>query len=163
MQVYIDFYDRLSLSSRKYLEGLETLRTKYSYLMFSVNNYLVELHYCIQADAQNDLLALTLMLPDPASPGIDFQFLLKDQGILQAFAIAKRYPALQMQVSDFKNEYNLLLLRFLEDYIQVLLTAKDFPDQAIDKNRIDLLIKDIQDFITSQHLAGYQQVGVFSQ
>jgi hypothetical protein len=103
------------------------------------------------------------MLPDPASPGIDFQFLLKDQGILQAAAIAKRYPALQMQVSDFKNEYNLLLLRFLEDYKKVLLTAKDFPDQAIDKSRIDLLIKDIQDFITSQHLAGYQQVGVFSQ
>ena len=45
MQVYIDFYDRLSLSSRKYLEGLETLATKYSYLMFSVNNYLVELHW----------------------------------------------------------------------------------------------------------------------
>ena len=70
---------------------------------------------------------------------------------------------MEISVTEFKNEYNLLLFRFLDDYIRILETAKNFPDQVIDKSRIDGFILEIKSFIDSHKLAGYTQSFVFLQ
>jgi hypothetical protein len=56
-----------------------------------------------------------------------------------------------------------LLFRFLDEYTRILESAKTFPDQAIDKKRIDELIAEIKSFINKQKLAGHEQPDVFLQ
>jgi hypothetical protein len=163
MQVYINFYDQLILASQRYLAGLRELSDKYAYLKASVDEFLRELHAHVDISCDNDLIGLTVLLPDPVIPGLDFSYLLQDKDIRETAEVARQFPAIQIAVSSFKYEYNLLLLRFLEEYIRILRTAEDFPDQAIDKSRIEGLITEIKSFIISQNLVSLEQPNVFLQ
>jgi hypothetical protein len=163
MQVYINFYDQLILASQKYLSGLENLNNKYLYLEVSIHGFLLELHTFLDLNGKNELICLTNLLPDPSNPEIDFKALLMNENIRQTALVSRKFPALQITVNDFKNEYNLLLFRFLDEYTRILESAKAFPDQAIDKNRIDELIAEIKSFINKQKLAGHEQPDVFLQ
>lgn len=163
MQVYINFYDQLILASQRYLAGLRELSDKYAYLKASVDEFLQDLHAHVDTSGDIDLIGLTALLPDPTIPGLDFRVLLQDEDIRQTVEVARQFPALQITVASFKYEYNLLLLRFLEDYIRILRTAEDFPDQAIDKIRIEGLISEIKSFIINQNLVSLEQPSVFLQ
>jgi hypothetical protein len=57
-----------------------------------------------------------------------------------------------MSVSDFRYEYHLLLSDFLNDYIAVLETSREFPDNTIDIRCVERLIAEIREFIREQNL-----------
>lgn len=152
MQVYIIFYDRLIAASDNYLQGLTDLNYKYSSLMFSVSNYLDDLHSTLILPGGNVIMDLAQLLPDPSSPGINFSALLQNEAIQHAAGLSGKYEALKMSVSDFRYEYHLLLSDFLSDYIAVLETSKEFPDNSIDISCVDRLINEIRQFIREQNL-----------
>jgi hypothetical protein len=150
LQVYIDFYDALIIASSDYLEGLESLDAKYAYLVKSVSDYKSELYYALDLKESNLLVRLSKSLPDPAIKKIDYQSIFNDPAIRKGQLLARKFPVLQQAVSDFKKDYNALLFKCLETYINTLKMAGDFPDCDIDKEKTGDLIKDIELFIESQ-------------
>jgi len=150
LQVYIDFYDALIKASAEYLEGLDDLNRKYAYLILSVKDYKSELYREIDVKGNNLLIRLSGLLPNPATEGIDYTCFIHDPNIQKSLHLARKYPVLHQEVSDFKKEYNTLLFNFLSDYINTLKTARDFPEGDIDKTKTDSLIMDIESFINSQ-------------
>jgi hypothetical protein len=150
LQVYIDFYDALIMASTEYLNGLEALNRKYAYLILSVKDYKTELYTDLDVKESNLLIKLSKLLPDPAIKGLDYNAVIHDPKIQKSLHLARKYPVLHQEVSDFKKEYNTLLFNFLSDYINTLKTAGDFPEGNIDKTKTGNLIKDIESFINSQ-------------
>lgn len=150
LQVYIDFYDALIIASSEYLEGLEQLEAKYAYLVQSVNDYKTELYSAFEGKDDNMISRLTKLLPDPASKEIDYQTISNDPSIRRSQFLARKFPVLQQAVSDFKKDYNALLFKYLDTYIQTLRMADKFPGSDIDKSKTAALIADIETFIESQ-------------
>jgi hypothetical protein len=161
LQVYIDFYDALIIASNAYLEGLEELHRKYSYLIQSVQDYKAELSEILDIKQDNILISLSRLLPDPSNDDINFRNNIIDEKIHTARQLAVKYPVLQQAVSDFKEEYNALLYNFLSDYMNTLETALDFPDENIDKSRTKELIRDIESFISSQKITEKEEIDAF--
>jgi hypothetical protein len=91
-------------------------------------------------------------LPDPTTPGIDFSAFLQSEANREAFVMAGKFEALKMTVSDFRYEYQILLSDFLNEYMAILETSKEFPGQTIDPDRVDRLIGEIREFIREQNL-----------
>ncbi len=147
MQVYINFFDRLLLATQSYQAGMENLEVKYAWLIGSVRNFQedLEAHLCTTKD--QEWISLTRILPEPGVPGTDFSLLLNEPGLRETLRICRKFPALQYAVSDFKNEYNFLLSKFLMDYRDILRTAGSFPDGAIDGSKTDDLILSIENFL----------------
>lgn len=161
LKVYIDFYDALIISSRNYLEGLNALNRKYSYLIQSVTNYKTELYIGLDFNESRLLMQLAKLLPDPSTEGINFSDILRNPKIQKSQLLARKYPVLQQAVVSFKKEYNTLLFNFLSDYVRTLKTAKDFPDSDIDKTKTDELINDIETFINSQKTKEQEELDAF--
>ena len=150
LQVYIDFYDALTIASSEYLQGLEQLDIKYSFLVKSVNDYKSELYSTIEGSENNQISRLSRLLPDPSMKKIDYQAICNDPAIHRSQLLARKFPVLQKAVSDFKKDYNSLLFKYLDTYIITLQSAHEFPDSEIDKSKTDELITDIKAFIENQ-------------
>jgi hypothetical protein len=161
LQVYIDFYDALIISSNDYLQGLEDLNGKYAYLILTVKDYKSEFYNEFDVRENNLLIRLSKLLPDPAIEGLDYSAVIHDIKIQKSLHLARKYPVLHQAVSDFKKEYNTLLFKFLSDYIKILKTARNFPDGDIDKTRTDNLIMEIESFINSQKSREREDLDVF--
>ena len=161
LKVYIDFYDELIISSRNYLEGLNALNRKYSYLIQSVMDYKAELYAELDFNESKLLMQLAKLLPDPASKGINFSEIIHDPKIQKSQLLARKYPVLQQAIISFKKEYNTLLFNFLSEYVKTLKTAKDFPDSDIDKTKTDELSNDIETFIKSQKSKEQEELDAF--
>lgn len=150
LQVYIDFYDALMISSNNYLNGLDQLSMKYYGLMQSVKTYRSGLYGSIGDRSGNILQQLSTLLPDPEQQILDFNLHLGNRRVLDALAEARNFPSLQQAVQEFQREYNHLLAKFLTDHAKVLLKAKEFPAGSVDPVRIDSLVADITSFLASQ-------------
>jgi len=161
LKIYVDFYDALIISSRDYLDGLNALDRKYSYLIQSVTNYKTELYAGLDFTESKLLIQLANLLPDPAAEGINFIEIIYAPKIQKSQLLARKYPVLQQAVISFKKEYNTLLYNFLSDYIKTLKTAKDFPDGDIDKTKTEELINDIETFINSQKSQEKEELDAF--
>jgi hypothetical protein len=161
LKVYIDFYDALIIASKEYLEGLNQLDRKYSYLIQSVIDYKSELYNGLECNESKLLMQLAKLLPDPSARGINFSDIIHNSKIQKSQLLARKYPVLQQAVISFKKEYNTLLFNFLSDYIKTLKTAKDFPDNDIDKTKTDELINDIETFINSQKSKEQEELDAF--
>lgn len=161
LKVYIDFYDALIIASRDYLEGLNALDRKYSYLIRSVMDYKTELYDNLDFNESKLLMQLAKLLPDASAKGINFSDIIHDPKIQKSQALARKYPILKQSVISFKKEYNTLLFNFLSDYIKTLKTAKDFPDSDIDKTKTEELVNDIQTFINSQMCKEQEELDAF--
>ncbi len=161
LQVYIDFYDALILTSAEYLEGLEDLDGKYAYLILSVKDYKTELYTELDVKENNVLIKLSKSLPDPATHEINYRAIIMDPKIQKCRHLAEIYPVIHQDVSDFKKAYNTLLFNFLSDYIITLKTAKTFPDGNIDKSKTDALITDIESFIDRQKSKEREELDAF--
>lgn len=161
LQVYIDFYDALIIASSDYLEGLEELKGKYSYLVKSVSEYKSELYSALDANENNILLRLTKLLPDPAIKQIDYHLVFNDPIIVKSQLLARKFPVLQLAVNDFKKDYNALLFNYLNTYIKTLETANDFPDENIDKSKTEELISDIRAFMERQKTNENEELDAF--
>jgi hypothetical protein len=161
LKVYIDFYDALIIASREYLEGLEQLDRKYSYLIQSVKDYKTELYCELDFNESKMLMQLARLLPDATVKGVNFNEIMQDSRILKSQQLSRKYPILKQAVISFKKEYNTLLFNFLSDYIKTLKTAKDFPDSDIDKTKTDDLVRDIESFINSQKSKEQEEIDAF--
>jgi len=161
LKVYIDFYDALIIASREYLEGLNELNRKYSYLIQSVVDYKTELYTELDFKESNLLMQLAKLLPDPAVKGINYSGIIHDPKIQKSQYLARKYPVLQQAVFDFKKEYNSSLYNFLSDYIRTLKTARNFPNGDIDKSKTDALVTDIETFINSQKSKEWEELDAF--
>lgn len=162
LQVYIAFYDELIIASQKYLTGLDNLNDKYSYLMQSVQRYKDELFSGLECKEANPLISLTLSLPEPDRAEIDYNQLINDAGIRRILSAARKYPMLKQSVSDFKKEYNLLLFNFLNSYKLTLEKAMKFPDQVIDKQGTEQLVRDIETFVLNQKRTEQEEPDIFN-
>ncbi len=147
LQVYIDFYDALIMASSAYLSGLEELGSKYEFLVSSVNNFKSDLYQTIEIQGNNHILTLSKILPDPTNNEIDYSRIFNDPGIQRCLHLARKFPALQQSVSDFKKDYQSLITKYLESYAGILKTALDFPDTDIDKSKTGELLADIREYI----------------
>ncbi len=149
LQVYINFYDALIISSNKYLNGLENLNVKYSNLIKSVRDYKNQIYSGLDLKESNLLIQLASLLPDPEKGPVIFRDYLNDQKLMLSLGQARQYPLLEQSVDDFKKEYNTLLFQFLTEYMNTLQTARDFPKGIMDKAKTDKLLSDIKEFIGS--------------
>jgi hypothetical protein len=86
---------------------------------------------------------------------------MQDPGIRTCRHIAGRYTLLQQDVNDFKEDYNQLLFKFLNDYITTLKTARLFPEGNIDLNKTDALVLEIENFIRDQKNKKQAAAGAF--
>jgi hypothetical protein len=161
LKIYIDFYDALIIASQEYLEGLGQLERKYSYLIQSVLDYKAELYNELDFNDSKLLMQLAKLLPDPAAKDVNFSEIIHNPKIQKSQLLARKYPILQQSVISFKKEYNTLLFNFLSDYIKTLKTARDFPDNDIDKTKTDELINDIECFIDSQKSKEQEEIDAF--
>jgi lipopolysaccharide export LptBFGC system permease protein LptF len=161
LKVYIDFYDALIIASKEYLEGLNQLNRKYSYLIQSVIDYKAELYNELDFNESKLLMQLAKLLPDASTKGINFSDIIHDPKIQKSQVLARKYPILKQAVISFKKEYNTLLFNFLSDYIKTLKMAKDFPDSDIDKTKTEELINDIETFINSQKSKEQEELDAF--
>lgn len=161
LQVYIDFYDALIIASKEYLEGLNQLDRKYSYLIQSVTDYKYELYNGLDFNESKMLMQLAKLLPDASAKGFNFSEIIHDPKIQKSQQLARKYPILKQAVISFKKEYNTLLFNFLSEYIKILKTAKDFPGSDIDKTKTDKLVNDIESFINSQKSKEQEELDAF--
>lgn len=161
LQVYIHFYEALSDASNQYLGGLDYLDIKYAGLMQSVKNYETRLYDILETDKPTDINRLNVVLPDPEREKVDFSFYIQHPLTSQAISQAEEFNHIQKSVNDFKNEYNQLLLRFLEQYCTILDMARDFPDGVVDGSRIDALIGDISLYTEKMKDAGEGKPDLF--
>ena len=162
LQVYIDFYDALILSSENYLVGLEQLDTKYSGLMESVAAYQTEMYNMLGGEKNNMISLLSILLPDPEHQPVDFSKYLTDLKVTSILTGARKLPVLQQSVFDFKKEYNGLLFKFLNNYLSTLEKSDNFTNGTVDPVRINALKEDIISFIESQKDALDGNPDVFS-
>jgi hypothetical protein len=161
LKVYIDFYDALIITSNEYLEGLNQLERKYSYLIQSVIDYKADLYNGLDFNESRLLMQLAKLLPDVSTSGLNFNNIIHDPKIQKSQQLARKYPILKQAVISFKKEYNTLLFNFLSNYITTLKTARDFPDSDIDKAKTDELINDIEAFIDSQMSKEQEEIDAF--
>jgi hypothetical protein len=150
LQVYITFYDNLIIATDRYLSGLDYLESKYSFLISSLTGYKKDLYSFLGTDDGNQLISLTLLLPEPGRGDFNFGGFLTDPEIRSCLATARKYPLLEQSVSEYKKEYNHLLFEFLSDHITTLRSAAGFPDEAMDKAKTEILISEIESFIRDQ-------------
>jgi hypothetical protein len=152
LHLYINFYDRLIRATSIYLSGIENLSNKYSYLAESVNDYKKDLYATLGAPESNLLVSFMKVLPDPSAQGINFRKLISSPVIAESRNLAWEFNWLLQLVCTFKMEYNILLVRFLEDYCDILSSTKNFPEGKIDHEKTDKLIRDIEAFISGLDL-----------
>ncbi|NVO18513.1 MAG: hypothetical protein HXX13_02370 [Bacteroidetes bacterium] len=150
LQPYINFYDALNLASIRYLSGLENINQHYEYLKGSVEDYKKQLYLSLSITDTNTLMRLASSLPDPSTRNLDYSAFLCDQKIQSCDGIARKLPAIQLLVKDFRREYDQLLISFLKEYVLALQSAKKLPPSSIDQSKIDSLISDIDTFTKTE-------------
>lgn len=150
LQMYIDFYDAMIITSTRFLEGLEYLDNKYAYLMQSVKAYKADLYTELEVNETNMLIRLSKLLPDPSLENIDYHALTQDERVRNCVILVGKYSVLEQSVNELRKEYNSLLSDFLTDFIRILESTRNFPDKDIDKTKTGQLIKDIEYFIDNQ-------------
>lgn len=99
---------------------------------------------------ENLLVRLSSLLPDPETPGLDFNTLIIEEHVSASLSLTGKFAGLQKSVEEFRRDYNLLLLDFLTDYRQILETALAFPEHDTDNSKTTELIDSINEFIDSQ-------------
>ncbi|MDI9857959.1 hypothetical protein [Flectobacillus roseus] len=146
LQPYIDFYDEMILSSERYLQGLNELNKKYSYLNKNTKTFNKDLIDNLGIKNQvNPLIELTTILPQ-ANIDTKYQDLVNLETIQNGLEVAKKLPVIQQSVNDFKKDYNTLLSDFLSSYVRIFQKAKSFPKSSIDNRKIDGLIAEVEAF-----------------
>lgn len=146
---YISFYDNMIRTTDKYLIGVDQLRNKYSYLNENVRNYNTSLL---------NTLDVKKSLPTPLSVQVDSEFkltsdkygfweyqkVLKRDNISTAKNISNNYKVMEIQVQNFKSDYNEILKNYLNETVILLNGAKTITlSKGFNSDKIDDLINDI--------------------
>ena len=150
LEVYIEFYDAMIITSDEFLKSIDYLRIKYFYLIQYIREYKASLYSAMDINENNMLVRLSSVLPDPASSGLDFHALTLNEHVQKCQSLSGRYSTLQFSVDEFRKEYNIILFRFLTGYRQILETALEFPERDIDNTKTSGLISNINEFISNQ-------------
>lgn len=141
---YIQFYDKLLMTSMRYQMGLDRVKNKYDFLNKSKKGFMQQLKTDLGINSDNYLYELDRILPEkPSKP----RELMMSQQVRKAMETARKYQALRQQTDDFIYECNMLFRDFLTENINVLQTARTLPDQNnISQAKVDELIKRIEQF-----------------
>jgi len=150
LQVYIDFYDAMITTSDEYLRCSEEMNLEYLGLKENIRSMEEQMLSRLHVEESNLLIKLSGLMPDPSINDLDFSELILDPCILDCYGLAAGYPVMQSEVRHFIQDYNLMLNKFLNDYIRILQLALSFPEKDIDKTKTRLLITDIETFILQQ-------------
>lgn len=148
LQVYITFYDKLLSLSEDYLAGLKAVDRKYDYLVGQVSYISNEFSSSLEGRGPNPLAGLASMLPEPATPGLDFRGLTSAPAFNRALDLAARFPAVKESVDYLKKDYQHLLASFLSGYIQVLRSAGHLPEGSISQSKTADLVREIETYMS---------------
>jgi len=149
---YISFYDNMIKSTDKYLMGVNQLNNKYSYLKDTVNNYNAKLYKTLNIIKNNGIPLTTqaeaeFKLTSDKYNNLDYQKNLQKASISSAKNIADNYKVIEVQVNNFKGDYNELLKTYLRETSQLLSGAKYMTlSKGFNPNQIEALIVDIDSF-----------------
>ena len=146
---YISFYDNMIKTTDKYLIGVDQLKNKYSYLNDNVKNYNMSLlnslnikkgsssPLSVQVDAE-------FKLTFDKYGFCEYQKVLKRDNVSSAKNIANNYKVIEIQVQNFKSDYNELLKNYLNETVVLLNGAKTITlSKGFSPDKIDDLINDI--------------------
>ena len=146
---YISFYDNMIRTTDKYLIGVDQLKNKYSYLNENVKNYNTSLLNALNVKKSS---------PTPLSVQVDSEFkltsdkygfweyqkVLKRENISTAKNISNNYKVVEIQVQNFKSDYNEILKNYLNETVILLNGAKTITlSKGFSSDKIDDLINDI--------------------
>jgi hypothetical protein len=149
LQVYINFYEALTQAAEQYLQSLEKLQIKYSGLVQQVNHYQEQLYEALPSIDPVSLEGFNIVLPDPSSGNVNFSDYNYDSDLLQAHKEAIKYHDIRKSVMDHKREYHHVLTTFLKQYLAILELTKNFPEGIVDPSKINQLIAEIEEYVTS--------------
>ncbi len=148
MKPYIEFYDRLLLTGNLYLLEVDRIKEKYSYLNQSANefnqNLLKTLDFKISPRKSLNVQLQELYKYEYDKNGQEkFGEVLKRKRIVAATEHIADFHVLKEDVNDLQKEYNIALIRFLDNYSTHLSEAKEFK-KDMDQKKVNALLKDIE-------------------
>ena len=147
LQVYIDFYEALSQASGQYIAGIASLDLRKEELQQRISNTKTALNVSLASTCGPPDTSLIRLLPDPRLVTTDFLKYLYEPWVQQAYKEALKISGLQGAVSDYKKDYQKLLMRYLERFLEILQMTRGFPGEVAENDRLDALKKDIREYM----------------
>jgi predicted ester cyclase len=157
---YIEFYDGMILINDNYEKGLKSLQKKYNFLKDDIMNYnlnlLISLGINLQTSTPISTQANNKFDVTKDIYGLnDYRKVLNDQNIKSGKEIADNYIVYQIQVKNFKDEYNSLLETYLKENVRLLANAKGIVlTKGFNPSDIDSLIAKIENYVSKNTVDG---------